>query len=142
MRVTICALSSRETERPTSGLESMRSMFMNAVPVDRLSNLNHFGGHPRQQQVTGGYTAGMDRVRAGEFRHGAVTCVVVHEYSRALHHAGCTGAGKILTADGEREHVALRDDDRGRPDFDVGLVHGAGRQLLLPIMRMERPVGL
>ena len=47
----------------------------------------------------------------------------------------------VLAADGERDAIARRHHDRGRPDLDIELDHLAGLERLLLVVGVIGPVG-
>ncbi len=54
--------------------------------------------------------------------------------------AGLTGKDIIGAAHGEREPIALREYDSGRPYFNVDLIDLVRRELLRFVVRVIRPI--
>ena len=79
--------------------------------------------------------AEVQRVLAAEDFRRAVERIGVGERADALHRIGRVRDGRVgavvfvvLAAHGQRQAIALRHHDRGRPDFDIELDRLAGRE--------------
>src|SRR5882724_8635381 len=83
----------------------------------------------------------MQRRLSAEHLRRPVVGVVVHEGAAALHRVLHVGKRRrlafvfvVLAADGQRDAVAGRHHDAGRPDLDVELDRRAGRERLLLVV--------
>src|SRR5581483_9913935 len=92
--------------------------------------------------------AGVQRDVASEHGRRPVTRIVMRERPDAgpdlaerLHACARFAWIDVVGAtDGQREAIAFRQDNAGRPDLDIDLVDLAGGELLLLVMRMVGPV--
>ena len=108
----------------------------------------HFFGNNRQQDIGLPVRAGVQRHFAAEHRRRPIARIVVREYRAAGPHfaqrfeafAGLAREHVIVAAHRQRQPIALRQRDAGRPDFDVDLVDLAGGELLLFVVGVIGPV--
>src|SRR5512139_3374160 len=92
---------------------------------------------------------GVQRNIPAEHRRRSIAWVVMRKDRAAGPHfaqrlqpgAGFARKDLVGAADGQREPIALREHDAGRPYLDVDLVDLARRELLLLVMRVIRSVG-
>ena len=109
---------------------------------------NHFR-NDRQQHIRREFAAEVQRVLAAENLRRPVQRIGVRERPDALHRIGRVRQRRVgavdlvvLAAHRQRQAIALRHHDRGRPDLDVELDRLAGLQRPFLVVGVIRPIGL
>src|SRR5664279_5578055 len=136
-----------KTNRPRTASATAAMRLMIGSSLYRLLEGSLPLGNDRQQEVWRLVGGKVQRVAAGKNLGVPIVRVDMQKGADALHRIGGIGQRRIgsvhfivLAADGERESVAGRHHDAGRPDFDVELDRLARLERPFLVVRVPGPV--